>query len=256
MAERTGATNQIQATFVTFAVLEGLKELDGAGVTELARHLDMSKSNVHNYLSTLHEEEFVVKEGTTYDVGLRFMDLARYARQKQEIYDVAKPELDKLADETGELVNLLVEEHGRGVYLYRAEGEQSVEVDATIGHRVYLHNTGLGKAILAEMPDERVEEIVDRHGLPATTDRTVTDRDELFEKLDEVRDRGVAFDLQERLQGLNCVARAVTDDKNDVMGAISVSGPASRMDGDLLREELPQKLESITNIISLNLTYS
>ena len=256
MTERTGPSNRIQATSVTFEVLEGLKELNGAGVTELATHLDMSKSNVHNYLSTLHEEEFVAKEGTTYDLGLRFMDFARYVRQKQAIYDVAKPELDKLADETGELVNLLVEEHGRGVYLYRAEGEQSVKVDATIGHRVYLHNTALGKAILAEMSDDRVAEIVERHGLPATTDRTVTDRDELFERLETARERGVAFDLEERLEGLNCVARAMTDDRGDVLGAISVSGPASRMQGDLLHEELPEKLQSITNIISLNHTYS
>lgn len=256
MAERTGTSNQIQATSVTFDVLEGVKDLNGAGVTELANHLDMSKSNVHNYLSTLHEEEFVVKDGTTYDIGLRFMNLARYARQKQEIYDVAKPELDTLAEETGELVNLLVEEHGRGVYVYRAEGEQAVEVDATIGHRVYLHNTALGKAIMAEMSDERVDAIIDRHGLPATTDRTVTERDELWEELETVRDRGVAYDLQERLEGLNCVARAVTDDRDTVLGAISVSGPASRMAGDLLEEELPDKLHSITNIISLNLTHS
>jgi len=256
MTRFTESTNTIKASTTTFRVLEGLKELNGAGVSELADHLGMSKSNVHNYLKTLRQEEFVVQDGTTYDVGLRFLELARYARQKREIHDVANSELDNLADETGELVNLLVEEHGRGVYLYRAEGENSVKVDASIGHRVYLHNTALGKAILAEFPTERVEEVVERHGLPTTTERTISDQKELFEELEAVRERGFAFDRQERLPGLNCVACSVTDNQGTVAGAISVSGPASRIADKRLEDELPAKLQSVTNIISLNLTYS
>lgn len=256
MSEGKRSPNSIKSSATTLEVLEGLKDLNGAGVTELARHLEMSKSNVHNYLNTLRREEYVVKEGNVYDVGVRFLDLARYARNKQEVYDVARPELDDLADETGELVNLLIEEHGRGVYLYQAEGPDSVEVDSAIGTRVYLHNTALGKAILAELDRARTEEILDRHGLPATTGRTITDREALFEELERVRERGVAFDREERLAGLNCVACAVTDNQGVVAGAISVSGPASRMSGARFERELPEKLQSLANIISLNLTYS
>jgi len=256
MAGTTGSANTIKASATTLEILEGLRELNGAGVTELANHLDMSKSNVHNYLNTLRREEYVVKDGSKYDVGLRFLGLSRYARKKQEIYNVACPELDGLAEETGELVNLLIEEHGRGVYLYQAEGPKSVEVDSSIGYRVYLHNTALGKTILAELDRDRVDGILDRHGLPSTTERTITDREELHEELERVRERGVAFDREERLQGLNCVACSIADNQGTVAGAISVSGPASRMSGDRLESDLPEKLQSVSNIVSLNLTYS
>lgn len=256
MAQQNRAQNPIKATEVTVAVLDGLKELNGAGVTELADHLGMSKSRVHNYLSTLRQEEYVVKEGTTYDVGLRLVGLGTYACHRKEIYTEAKAELEQLAEETGDLVNLLVEEHGRGVYLFREQGENAVKVDSYTGHRVHLHNTALGKSILAELPDDRVEEIIDRHGLPAATEKSITDRETLFEELAEIRERGVSFDDEERLPGLRCVACAVTDNDETVRGAISVSGPSSRMRGSRFREDLPQKLTEAANVVSLNLSYS
>jgi DNA-binding IclR family transcriptional regulator len=256
MSKPNTAQNPIQAAEVTVAVLQGLKQIEGGGVTELADHLGISKSRVHNYLSTLRQEGYVVKEGTTYDIGLRVIGLGTYARHQQEIYDIAKPEMEALAEETGDLVNLLVEEYGKGIYLHREQGANAVEVDSYTGHRVHLHNTALGKAILAELPREDVEDILDQHGLPATTDKTITDRATLFERLEDITERGVAFDDEERLPGLRCVARAVTDNDSEVHGALSVSGPSSRMQGDRFREEIPQKLKEATNVISLNLSYS
>ena len=256
MAQENTANNPIQAAEITVDVLRGLKEINGGGVTELADHLGMSKSRVHNYLTTLQQEEYVVKEGTAYNVGLRLVGLGTYARHQQEIHQVAKPELESLAEETGDLVNLLVEEYGKGIYLHREQGKDAVEVDSYTGHRVHLHNTALGKAILAELPRERVEEIINHHGLPATTENTITERDRLFDQLDQVREQGVAFDDEERLPGLRCVACAVTDNDGEVHGAISVSGPSSRMQGDRYNEDIPQKLEEATNIISLNMSYS
>lgn len=256
MEDQRKAKNPIKSTKVTFEIVEMLKELDGAQLKDIADELGRSKSSVHNYLSTLQEMDYVVKDGMTYRVGLRFLELGSYARHKQQIYDTAKPHVKELAEETGDLVNLLVEEHGRGIYLYREKGEKSVNVDAYTGHRVYLHNTALGKALLAEMPRARVDEIIDRHGLPATTDRTVTDREELYSELEAVRERGVAFDREERLKGLRCLAMAVTDNQGRARGAISISGPTNRMQGDRYETELPQKLESIVNVIGLNITYS
>jgi DNA-binding IclR family transcriptional regulator len=256
MPEPNRARNPIQAAEITVSVLQGLKEIDGGGVTELADHLGMSKSRVHNYLATLKQEEYVVKDGTTYDLGLRLVGLGTYARHGQEIYEVAEPQLEDLAVETGDLVNLLVEEYGMGIYLHREQGENAVEVDSYTGHRVHLHNTALGKAILAAFPRGRVDEIVDRHGLPATTENTVTDRETLYERLDVIGQRGVAFDDEERLPGLRCVAVAVTDNDGEVHGAISVSGPSSRMQGNRYRETIPQKLEEAANIVSLNMSYS
>ncbi|MEY7851032.1 IclR family transcriptional regulator [Natrarchaeobius sp. A-rgal3] len=250
------ANNPIKSTKTTFRIVEAIRELDGAGVTELAEYLELPKSNVHNYLSTLEEEEYVVTEGTTFHVGIRFLELGAYARSRRELYEIARPELDKIAEEEGELVNLLVEEHGRGTYIYRVAGEDAVQVDAHVGTRVSLHCTALGKTILATLPNERVETIVDQHGLPKVTEGTITDREELYAELEGIRDRGIAFDREERLEGLRCAAAPICSETGRVLGAISISGPTTRIRDERLETELPARLEQATNVIELNITYS
>jgi IclR family acetate operon transcriptional repressor len=250
------AQNPVKSAETTFEVLDALKDLDGAGVTELAQHLDIPKSTVHNYLSTLEQEEYVVNRDGVYEVGLRFLELGAYARHREKLFGIAKPEVDRLAAETGELANILVEEHGRGSYLYRARGDKAVQVKAHVGTRVPLHTTALGKAILAHMPTERVDAIVDRHGLGGEASKSISSRAELEQELADVRDRGVAFDDEERLEGLRCVAAPVLNHDNEIIGAISVSGPTNRFRGDRFREELPQKVLEVANVIELNVTYS
>ncbi|WP_425433234.1 IclR family transcriptional regulator [Haloarcula nitratireducens] len=169
---------------------------------------------------------------------------------------MAREEVTELAEETGELANLLVEQHGKGVYFHCAHGVDAVKTDSYIGQRVYLHNTGLGNAILAHLPRERIEEILDRHGMPATTENTITDLEELFSHLERVREEGVAFDDEARVKGLRCVAVPIVNNNDTVEGAIGVSGPTSRFQDERFREELPAKLKSVANVIELNTTYT
>jgi IclR family transcriptional regulator, acetate operon repressor len=239
-----------------FRIVGELQRLDGAGISELADRLDIPKSTVHNYLSTLVQEEYVVKDGTAYRVGLRFLEHGAYARSQVPLYEIAKPEVDELAEGTGELSNLMVEEHGFGSYLHRARGETAVQVEAHVGTRVPLHTTALGKAILAHLPLERVDAIVDRHGLEPKTARTITDRRELDEELAEIRDRGVAFDREERIEGLNCVAAPVSSTNGRILGALSVAGPSNRVRGERFTEELPERVLEAANVVELNVTYS
>jgi IclR family transcriptional regulator, acetate operon repressor len=244
----------VNATETSLRIIEALQELDGAGVTELATHVGLPKSTVHNHLQTLWRNEYVVKNDGLYDVGLRFLQLGEHARDRRRVATIGPPEIDKLAEATSEMANLLVEEHGRGVFLYKAKGSDAVHMDTHAGKRVYLHTTGFGKAILAHLPEDRVDAIVDRHGLPARTPYTITDRDELDEQLDRVRERGYAFDREERLEGLHCVAAPVVTDAT-VVGAVSVSGPKSRMRGEWFDKELPTLVERAANVIEINLTY-
>ncbi|MDS0221727.1 IclR family transcriptional regulator [Haloarcula sp. S1AR25-5A] len=250
------AQNPVKSVETTFQILNGLKDLGGAGVTELSRHLDLPKSTIHNYLSTLEQEEYIVNDGGQYRVGLRFLELGAYSRHQQKLFRIAKPEVDRLASETGELANVLVEEHGRGTYLYRARGEQAVQVKAHVGTRVPLHSTALGKAILAHLPPERVETISQRHGLGSENDEAASTLDELRADLETVRETGVAFDDEERLDGLRCVAAPVLNNNGTVLGAISVSGPTNRFRDERFTEDLPQKVLEVANVIELNVTYS
>ena len=250
------AQNRIQSAQVAFRIVENLKELEGAGVSELARELDMPKSTTHNYLSTLEENEYLTKEDGAYYVGVRFLELGSYVRNRRKIYEIAKPEVRDLAQETGELANLLVEEHGKGTYLQRARGERAVNVEAPEGARVPLYCTGLGKSILAHLPEDRVETIIEREGLEQVTSNTVSGREALFEQLEEIRQRGYALDDEERIQGLRCVAAPILSTDDRVLGALSVAGPSNRIRGERYRETLPNKVLETVNVIELNVTYS
>lgn len=250
------AKNSINSIKTMFRVVRAIQRMDGATLTELSSELGLPTSTTHNYLKTLEEEEYVVADDGTYHVGLRFLEHGAYARNRMKLYDIAVPEVDKLAEQTGELANLLVEEHGRGVYLHRAYGEEAVQVEAHVGTRVYLHSTSLGKAVLAHLSEERRREIFDKQGLPQRTPSTVTDPDELSQELDEIKERGFAFDNEERIQGLRCVAAPVLSNSGRVLGAVSVSGPTNRFRKERFREELPAKLLEVVNVIELNITHS
>lgn len=246
----------INATETTLEIAQALQDHESVGVTELAAEVGLPRSTVFNHLKTLEQNEYVVNESGSYRLGCRFLELGAKARSYHGVHEVARQEVNRLAKETGEISALLVEEHGLGVFLHRAEGEQAVHIDSYTGQRIYLHGAALGKAILTSVPRSRVEEIIERRGLPALTENTITERDELFAELDEIDGRGVAFDDEERLDGLRSVAAPIRDSDGTVLGAISIAGPSSRVQRGRFEDEFPRKIEDAVNVIELNMTYS
>lgn len=241
----------IKTTQTCFRIIETLRHLQGAGVTELADQLDIPNSTVHDHLKTLEREDCVVKRDDQYHIGMRFLELGGHARNKKRVFQIAQPEMRRLADETGEHVNVMIEEHGWGIFLHRIEGKEAVELDTHAGMRVYLHTTALGKAMLSHMSEERVEKIIETQGLPEMTDNTLSTREELFEELEAIRDRGYATDDEERIAGMRCVAVPICPGDR-VLGAVSVSGPKSKMQGERFQSELPRKVQRTANIIEVN----
>jgi len=246
----------LKAPKTTFKIIDALKEHNGATVTELSNRFDRPTSTVHDYLQTLESEEYLVKEDGVYRVGARFLELGEQVRNRKKVFSISRPEIDSLAAETGEHSNLLIEEHGRGVFLYKARGEKAVQLDTHAGMRVPLQTTALGKAIMAFRPREEVEAILDAHGMPEITDNTITDRDALFDELAEIRENEVALDDEERVSGMRCVAAPITDENNRAIAALSVSGLKSRMLGDTFTEEIPEMVSKSANLVEVNLTYS
>ncbi|MFP8954580.1 IclR family transcriptional regulator (plasmid) [Natrialbaceae archaeon A-arb3/5] len=245
------AKHPVRTTEKSLRLISELNRRGGARVTELANDLDMGKSAVHNHLSTLEEHGYVVEEAKTYRLSLKFLDIGGQIRNEMGVYKVAEPKVRELAEESGELVHLAVEEDGQGVYLCRSKGDRAVELDTYIGCRHHMHSAAFGKAILAHLPTERVNEIIDRHGLPAVTSKTITSRDELFEELDLTRERGFAVDDEERLEGLRCIAAPIRFDSG-VIGAISISAPTARIDDEWASNEFVEQLCRTANVIELN----
>lgn len=245
----------IRSVDTSLQLLERLQERGGAGVTELATDLGLNKGTVHTHLSTLHENEYVIKDGDTYRLSLKFLDIGTFVRDRIDYYDVVSDEVDDLAEECGELVQFATEEHGRAVYLYKSEGDRAVQTASHQGMRVDMHCVSLGKAMLSQFSRDRVNEIIDRHGLPTYTDNTITSRSELFDELETVRDRGYATDDREKIPGLRCCASPVVTG-DTVIGAISISGPFGRMQGQRWNESLPDRVQRSANVIQINAKFS
>jgi len=134
MAEE--GTTGIQAIDRTFGIVEAMIELEGAGVTELANHVDLPKSTVHHHLLTLERAGYVVRENGEYRTGLKFLRAGERTRGQHALYQVAHPEVEKLAEKTDEISGLMVEEHGEGVFIYRDSGSEAAHIDTGIGDRV------------------------------------------------------------------------------------------------------------------------
>jgi len=125
-----------------------------------------------------------------------------------------------------------------------------------VGRRFYMHQTAAGKALLSQFSDQWVREILDRHGLPASTPQTVDDEEALFEELDEIRERGIAFNDEESTEGLRAVGVPVAGPDGDVLGAFAVAGPTHRIEGDRFDSEIPDVIRSVVNELELNLAYA
>lgn len=248
----SGSWRSIDAVKTSLGILETLRKQDGAGVTEVANRNGISKSCAHSHLATLYDEEFVVKDGDEYRLSLKFIGYGEDAKQAISTYGFIQNEADKLAEQTGEAISVVIEEHGRAVFIYMAYGDAAVNTAASVGHRKHLHCSAAGKAILAQLSDERVDRIVAKHGLPAYTDNTITDREILFDELQEIRERGVSFDDEEAIIGMRCVGSALTNQQGELLGGISVSGPVSRMHDERHREEIPEMITNTANVIKVN----
>jgi len=250
-----GTSKTIKSIDKAFDILEFIQEQDGARITDIADHLNVSKGTVHSHLATLERRRYVVNESNVYRIGYRFLNLGGHATTRNPLYDVAKNEITDLASETGETANFIVEEFGWGIYLIQSRGRKAVMTDSHIGRERLLHCTAAGKAILANLTEERIEEIIDRHGLPALTENTLTSRRALDSELEEIRDREVAFDDEELIDGIRCVAAPILDEYGVAKGAISISGPTKRMTGERFREDLPDLLTRTARIIEINAAY-
>lgn len=249
--------NQIQAVVHSCRILWALKQSDGAGITELSKHLGLSKSTIHDHLDTLKTNGLAQQSGTRYQLGFGLLELGGYLRDESEFFQLARTSVDELATQTDELAALAVEADGQCVYLYLVPGGKAVTTDQHLGDRVPMHCTATGKSMLAYMPTVRVDEIVERHGLPGSTEATITDRGVLETELQTVREQGFSIDDEERMSGMRGVAAPIRlEDTGEVLGAIAITGPTSRVAGTYFREELPELIKRIARVVEINASYS
>lgn len=228
----------VQSVERSFALLEILGRSEaGLGISELASESGLSLGTVHRLLRTLVELGYVRQElSRTYLLGSGFIHLGE--RAASGLGSWSRPLLEVLARELGESVNLAALERDQVVYLAHVPSSQSVRMFTEVGSRVAAHSTGVGKAMLAQMPQMQVRALLARTGLAAATVYTVTDREALIDHLKSVAAVGFAFDDQEQELGVRCVAVPVLGEGTRL--AVSVSGPSSRMTDELVARAVPR----------------
>lgn len=255
MGSDADSTRRVNAVDNVFDIVEFLDASGGATLTEVADEVGLAKSTTHGYLATLLDREYLVEDDGVYQLGLRFLGHGTSAVSRIEADGIVQSVLENVVAETEEIAWFVVEEHGRAVFVAKATGERAVQPYGRIGKRTSLHVIAAGKAILAYLPDERVEAIVERHGLEARTDRTITDEEALFEELAEIREQGYALNRGENVEGWRAVACPVIHD-GEVFGAIATSAPENRMQGERFTETVPRIVSGAANEVQLRLLTS
>lgn len=254
MTTGNGPTRRVKTSNTVFDIIEALHTTNGVTLAELHQELDYAKSTLHSHLATLEDKEYVVRTGNEYELSLKFLYHGMLSKNGLDISRMGQPVIEDLAEETGEVAWIIVEEHGRAVYLSKAMGEKAVQTHASVGGRAHLHHLATGKIILAHLPDDRVEEIIEQHGLPQLTSNTITDPDTLYEELEQIREEGIAFNDKETVKGLRAIAAPVLGE-DTIHGAMCVSGPANRLTIERCKQEVKPLLLEATNELELKMQY-
>jgi IclR family acetate operon transcriptional repressor len=230
MAERTGGVQSVDR------VLDLLEQLSGAGgelaLSDLAARTGLPLPTIHRLLRTLATRGYVRQQpNRRYALGARLIPLGEAAATMIGVW--ARPQLARIVQQVGESANLATTDGDQAVYVAQAESEHAMRMFTEVGRRVRLHTTGVGKALLSQLPDEEALAVLRRTGLPPATPNSIKDLDAMLAQLAVVRSAGYAVDEQEQELGVRCVAVPLM-----IAGtrfAISVSGPVTRMTDDAVQ---------------------
>ncbi len=248
--------NLIQSVCRAISILELFtSETTELGVTAISKSLGLHKSTCFGLLYTLQQLGYIQQDSDTgrYKLGLKTFQLGQAYIRGTDLRQLARPYLRELMEQTQETLHLVILEGNRAVYVDKVEGPHAMTISSRIGQRAMLHCTGVGKALMAHMPEEEWNSLLGGD-LKSFTEHTITDKDRLAEHLHTIRQRGYSIDDQEIEIGLRCVAAPIFDASGRALAAISLSGPVTRIDNDKL-EELSRLIRKAADDISRQLGY-
>ena len=223
----------VQSVDRAVAILEILARDGEAGVTEVARELDVHKSTASRLLAALDRRELVAQDTARgkFRLGVGIVRLAGAASQRLDVLQESRPVCRLLAQEVGETVNLAILSGRDALYLDQVAGPAALSPHNWAGQRIPLHATSDGKVLLAHLPEAQLAGSL-APPLARFTERTVTDIAEFPALLAEVRRRGYATAVEELEAGLTAVAAPVRNAEGIVIASISASGPSFRIPAD------------------------
>ncbi|WP_159462207.1 IclR family transcriptional regulator [Halobacillus sp. Marseille-P3879] len=214
--------------------LDVLKSFSGnnpeLGVSELSKKLDIGVSTAHRLLSSLAEENFIVKNRETqkYSLGLSILELTNTVTDQLHIIRESIPILQRLRDDTGESAHLSIIDDSHVIYLQKVESPYNTQLDTFLGKRNPVHCTGAGQTILAYQSEGEMNRVLGTK-MKAYTDYTITDVNKLKAKFAQIRKAGYAINNQEYQTDYFSISSPVSNKENLVIASISIVGPVQRM---------------------------
>ncbi|WP_193386456.1 IclR family transcriptional regulator [Streptomyces xiaopingdaonensis] len=231
------AQGGVQSLERAFDLLERMADAGGeVGLSELASLSGLPLPTIHRLMRTLVTSGYVRQQpNRRYALGPRLIRLGESAARLLGTW--ARPYLARLVEETGETANMALLDGDEAVYVAQVPSRHSMRMFTEVGRRVLPHTTGVGKALLAEAPEAEVRALLDRTGMPAATERTLTTPEAFLDALATVRADGYAVDDNEQELGVRCLAVRVPD--SPTSAAISISGPAGRLTDTATEKYVP-----------------
>jgi IclR family acetate operon transcriptional repressor len=249
VVEHVKASDGVQSVTRGFEVLEVLAAAGGEiGITDLASASGLPMPTIHRLLRTMVNLGYARQlPSKRYALGPRLIRLGELAQA--QLGTAVQPELVNLALSLGETANLAALDRDAAVYIAQAPSPHAMRMFTELGRRVDLHDTGVGKAILASLPDSAVEAVVARTGMPTPTEKSHATVASLLEDLERIRIRGYAIDDEEQERGVRCYAVLVPGLEAPM--ALSVSGPISRVDEQFAQRGVPLLTEAAARISAM-----
>ena len=224
------------------AVHRGLQVLEllagqrkGWSTSEISRRLKIPKSTASYLLHTLLARGYLHREEEgLYRLSMKLLALGSLAQHGVEVREVGLPILRRLVAETGITGHLAVLEGGEAIYIERVPAPGFIQIDTWVGRRMPLHSTSSGKVLLAFLPEEQVEPLIQSTGLPRFTPKTIVSLPRLKQELRKIRESGFALDDEENTPGVRCLAAPILDRSGRGTAALSLTGPVQQITGDQL----------------------
>lgn len=199
-------------------------------ITELSKRLNLHKSTIHRILVTLEDESLVIKNQITqkYHLGIKLFELGHLVQDQMEIRTYALPVMKELAQKTEESIDLNIVSDGKRVSIEKIESPHDIRRIIQLGKSLPLYCGGSGKALLAFLPDEEIDKIIQQENLLPLGPNTITDPAKLREHLKEIRKNRYAISIEERSLGSASIAAPIWDYTRKVVASLSISGPTTR----------------------------
>ncbi len=231
MTEQKEGKNPVQSAERIFQVMEMLADKRELGLMEISTAIGLHKSTVHRLLMSLVYMGYAKQDEATqkYALTYKIVNMADRILEHTDILQVARPYMERLSDLSGEAVHLVQRDGSNILYISKIEAKiGTIRMVSHVGMVHPMYCSGVGKAIMATLPEREVRQIWKESAIEKKTDKTITDFAQMQQVLKEVRENGYALDDEENEKGVRCIAASLRG-YQEVKYAFSVSGPTSRM---------------------------